>query len=73
VVDDLHVIAGVHAAQVGEELEAELRLIVEGGQDLGHVARRDAHLGLVVALPDGTQHALAEARFQAGLEGSIHA
>ena len=68
----LHDVAGVHPAQVGQELEAEGGLIVERGQDLGDVARCDAHLGLVVTLPDGTKQAIAKAAFEAGLERAIH-
>ena len=57
VVDDLHGLARVHAGQVGQQLEAELGLVVEGGQDRDHVAGRDPDLGLVVALADGPRRA----------------
>ena len=53
VVHDLHHLAGVDAGEVGQELEPERRLVVERGDHLGHVAGRDADLGLVVALADG--------------------
>ena len=72
VVDDLHDLARVDAGQVGEELEPELGLVVERGDDLGHVARPDADLGLVVALADGPGQLLAEAALQAGLERAVH-
>ena len=72
VVDDLHHLAGVDARQVGQELEAELRLVVERGEDLGHVTGPDADLGLVVALADRTGQPVAEAALEAGLEGSVH-
>ena len=65
VVDDLHDLAGVDAAQVGQELEAELGLVVERGQDDDHVARPDAHLGLVVALADRTGQLVGEAGLEA--------
>ena len=60
VVDDLHDLAGVHAGEIAQELEAELGLIVQCA-DHGHdVARADADLGLVVALPDRTEEPIAE-------------
>jgi hypothetical protein len=72
VVHDLHALAGVHAAQVGQEPEAESGLVVEGGQDLGDRARPDPDLGLVMTLPDRAREVLGEARLQAGLEGDVH-
>ena len=64
--------ARIDSGQVGQELEAELRLVVERGDDLGHIAWPDPDLRLVVALPDGTRQLLAEAPLQAGLERSVH-
>jgi hypothetical protein len=52
VVDDLHHLAGIDAGQVGQDLEAEIYGVVQGAQHVRHVARRDADLGLVVALAD---------------------
>ncbi len=52
VVDDLHHLPGVHPAQVDQELEPELGLVVEGPNHLGQVGRGDPDLGLVVALAD---------------------
>ncbi len=45
---------------------------MEGAHHLGQVARRDPDLGLVVALPDGSEQPLSEAGLEAALEGSIH-
>ncbi len=73
VVHDLHVPAGVDAAQVGEELEPERRLVVQRGQQLGHVAGRDADLGLVVPLADGAGQLRGETALEPGLERAIHA
>ena len=65
-------LAGVHPGEVREELEAEGGFVVEGTQDVGHVLRLDPDLGLVVALPDRPGQGVAEARREAGLDGSIH-
>ena len=65
--------AGVDAGEVRQELEAEIGLVVEGGQHRDDVAGPDAHLGLVVALADRPGQLLAEAGLEAGLEPSIHA
>ncbi len=72
VVDDLHLGPGVDAGEVGEELEAELRLVVERPHRVRDVARPDPDLGLVVALADGAGQALAEARLEAPPEDGIH-
>ena len=58
-------LAGVDAGEVGQELEPEGRLVVQRGQHLGHVARPDPDLGLVVALADGPGQLVAEAGLQA--------
>ena len=71
-VDDLHDLAGIDAGQVRQELEVEVRLVVEGGQDRDDVSRADPHLGLVVALADRSGQGRAEATLQARLERSIH-
>ena len=60
-VDDLHVVAGVHAGEVGEDLEVELRVVVERAHDLDQVRGADPDLGLVVALADGAREPVAEA------------
>ena len=39
VVDDLHVVAGVDAGEVGEDLEAELRVVVDHAHDVDQVRR----------------------------------
>jgi autonomous glycyl radical cofactor GrcA len=72
VVHDLHDLARVDTRKVSQELEPEGRLIVERGQHLRDVARRDAHLGLVVALPDRPGQLVPEATLQPGLERAIH-
>ena len=72
-VDDLHDLAGIDPAQVREELEAELGLVVQRGQHRDDITRADADLRLVVALADRPGQLVGEARGQAGLEASIHA
>jgi hypothetical protein len=72
VVDDLHGLARVHAGQVGEEFEAEVRVVVQLGHHRHDVARPDADLGLVMALPDRAGQAIIEVGFEPPLEASIH-
>ena len=69
----LHHMACVDPAEVTQELEPKLRFVVQRRQHGDHVAWRDAHLGLVVALPDRPRQLLAKPRLEAGLEPSIHA
>ena len=64
---------GIDPGEVAQELEAEVGLVVERGQDRDDVAGADAHLGLVVALADRSGQLLAEAGLQALLEASVHA
>ena len=71
-VDDLHDLAGIDPGQVGQELEAEVGLVVERGDHLRDVTGPDPDLGLVVALPDGPGQLVGEPPLQAGLEGTIH-
>ena len=74
VVDDLHDLAGVDAGEVGEELEAELRLVVERASGRRTTSPgADPDLGLVVALADRSGQLLAEAGLEARLEASVHA
>ena len=72
VVDDLHHLAGVDAGEVGQELEAELGLVVERAQDLDDVAGADPDLGLVVALADRPVRRSPKRASSRRLEGSIH-
>ena len=72
-VDDLHDHARVHAGKVAQELEVQIRLVVERGDHRDHVTGRDPHLGLVVALPDRTGQLRGEAGLEARLEMAIHA
>ena len=71
-IDSLHGGAGVDAGQVGQHLEAEVGLVVEGEHHLGHVARGDPDLGLVMALADGARQLLAEAGLEAPAQGAVH-
>jgi len=73
VIDHLHHRPGIDAGQVAEHLEPESRLVVERRQHRHHVARTDAHLGLVMPLADRSGQLLAEAGLQALLEASVHA
>jgi hypothetical protein len=72
VIHGLHHLAGVHAAQVGEELEAEVGVVVELGHDRDDITRADSDLGLVVALADRAGEAVPEVRFEPRLEATIH-
>ena len=72
VVDDLHLLAGVDAGEVGEHREGEVRLVMQAAQDVDDVARADPDLGLVVALPGRAVQDALESRLQPARKGSIH-
>jgi hypothetical protein len=72
VVDDLHDEAGVHAGEIGEELEPQLGLVVECAEHLRHVAGCDPDLGLVVPLADRPDEAIAEPPFELAPKRAIH-
>jgi hypothetical protein len=60
VVDDPHLGAGVHARQIGQQLELELLVIVQRAHDLGHILGADPDLGRIRLLDEGRAEALAE-------------
>ena len=71
-VDDLHRIARVDPSQIGQELEPEGRLVVQGPQDVGHVPGFDPDLGLVVTLAHGPGEDDPEPLLEAVTDRSIH-
>ena len=72
-IHDLHHLARVHAGQIAQELEPELRLIVQRPDHGNDVAWADPDLGLVMALPDGAQQPIPESGLETRLEEAIHA
>jgi hypothetical protein len=72
VVDHLHLLACVDAGEVREQLEPEIRLVVEGTQDVRYVAGADPDLGLIVALPDDSREPFTESRLEAPSKGWVH-
>ena len=66
-------LAGVDTGEVAQELEIEIRLVVEGGDHRDDVTGRDPDLGLVMALPDRAGQLRGEAGLEARLEMAIHA
>ena len=69
VIDDLEHHARVHAGKVGEQLEAELGVVVERGHHGCQLPRPDDDLGRVVARRDGGQQLRAEPVREASLRG----
>ena len=71
VVDDPHLLAGIDARDVGQKLEAELRVVMQTAHDVGHVLGSDPDLGRVTALTDGIDQPLSEGGFEASLKPGI--
>jgi hypothetical protein len=65
VVDDLHCHARVHAADVGQDLVAQLGVVSERAHDEWYRTSCDDELEAVGALRGGHQEMLGEALFEA--------
>ena len=71
-IHDLHLVAGVDAAQVDEHLEVERGIVVQHAERIDGIRERDANLCLVVSLAHRRQESLAETLLQVESERAIH-
>ena len=71
VVDDPHLSARVHAGDVGQELESEVRFVVQAAHHVCDVLGADPDLGGVSALTDRIDQLITEGGFEASLKPAV--